>query len=86
MKKKIVFITGNRAEYGIIKNILRKASNNKYFEPLLIVLGSHENHNFGNSIKEIEEDKIKIDFKIKIAGENNNKSAIKLISKSAEKI
>ena len=49
MKKKIVFITGNRAEYGIIKNILRKASNNKYFEPLLIVLGSHENHNFGKA-------------------------------------
>ena len=86
MKKKIIFITGSRAEYGIIKNILKSLSINKIIKPLLVVLGSHKNSNFGSSIKEIVEDKLKIDFIINIPTKNTKESAVKLISKSSEKI
>ena len=85
MKKKIIFITGSRAEYGIIKNILKSLSINKIIKPLLIVLGSHKNSNFGSSIKEIVEDKLKIDFIINIPTKNTKETAVKLISKSSER-
>ena len=65
MKKKILFITGSRAEYYIQKPIINEVKKSKTLKPLLIVTGSHLSKKFGYSYKEIIKDKFKITSKIK---------------------
>jgi GDP/UDP-N,N'-diacetylbacillosamine 2-epimerase (hydrolysing) len=65
MKKKILFITGSRAEYYIQKPIINEVKKSKSLKPLLVVTGSHLSKKFGYSYKEIIKDKFKIVSKIK---------------------
>lgn len=65
-KKKILFITSSRAEYGQFSFLLKKLQKLKKFNFRLIVTGSHLKKNFGNTYKEISKDKVKIYKKIKI--------------------
>jgi len=62
-RKKICYITGTRAEYGLMRNTLNKLG--KEFDLSLIVLGMHLSSEFGNTVKEIEKDGFKIARKIK---------------------
>jgi UDP-hydrolysing UDP-N-acetyl-D-glucosamine 2-epimerase len=54
MKKKIIFVTTNRSEFGIIKNILYKFDNSKKFNSTLLVAGSHLIKKYGYSFAEIK--------------------------------
>lgn len=60
MKRIISVTTGTRAEYGILRPILKKISQNKNLELKLIVTGTHNLKKFGNTINEIEKDGLKI--------------------------
>lgn len=60
---KICVITGNRAEYGLLKRLIQLILNDKFLELLLIVTGDHLN-DINGTIKEIENDNLKIDAKI----------------------
>jgi GDP/UDP-N,N'-diacetylbacillosamine 2-epimerase (hydrolysing) len=62
--KKIAVITGTRAEYGILKSVLRQIEANPKLNLSLIVIGMHLSAEFGYTVKEIEEDGFKIDAKI----------------------
>lgn len=61
--RKICFITGTRADYGLMKNTLKKI--NREFDLSLIVVGMHLSIEFGQTVKEIEKDGFKIAKKIK---------------------
>lgn len=63
-KKKICFVTGSRADYGLLKHLMRLIASDKYFELIVVVTGSHLSKKFGLTYKEIEEDGFKIDLKI----------------------
>ncbi len=69
MKRKICFITGTRAEYGLMRQLILSAYKDQNIIPQLIVTGSHLSRNHGLTYKEIESDGIviskKIDLKIK---------------------
>ena len=66
MKRKILFVTGSRAEYGLLrKSILASAIDND-IEMSLIVTGSHLSTKHGLTYKDIEKDKIKPTQKINI--------------------
>ncbi len=54
--KKILFITGTRAEYGLMKPILRAIQHDAHLSLSLVVTGMHLSPEFGLSIKEIEKD------------------------------
>ena len=60
MKRKISVITGTRAEYGIIRPILKKIKANKKLDLCLIVTGMHLSKKFGRTINEIKKDGFKI--------------------------
>jgi len=64
MTKKIAVVTGTRAEYGILKPLLRKINESKKIELKLIVTGMHLLKEFGNSIEEIRRDGFKIEVSI----------------------
>ncbi len=77
-KKKIVFVTVSRSDYGIMKNIIQKSSLMKNLETCLIITGTHLSKKFGNTIKDITKEKFikKIDVikKLKINYSNKNKN------------
>lgn len=63
--KKIAVVTGTRAEYGLLKPLINKISEDPELELQLIVTGMHLSPKFGNTFKEIEKDGFFINRKIK---------------------
>jgi UDP-N-acetylglucosamine 2-epimerase (hydrolysing) len=59
MKKKIVFITGTRADYGKIKNVIQGLQSQNYFNVSLFVTGIHNLKDFGSTYLQIISDNIK---------------------------
>ena len=64
--KKVVILTATRAEYGLLKPLIRKLLNDPDIIINLAVTGAHLSAEFGMTIREIENDKITIDKKIEI--------------------
>lgn len=66
MKKKISILTATRAEYGLLKPIIKKLQLVPEFDVRVVVTGAHLSPEFGLTYKEIEQDGIAIDEKIEI--------------------
>jgi UDP-N-acetylglucosamine 2-epimerase (non-hydrolysing)/GDP/UDP-N,N'-diacetylbacillosamine 2-epimerase (hydrolysing) len=66
MKRKIAVLTGTRADYGIMKPLLKKIQQSKNLELKLIVTGMHLSPKFGKTIYEIKKDNFKIASKISL--------------------
>ena len=62
---KICFVTGTRAEYGLLYWLMRDIQKDPFFECQLIVTGMHLSPEFGLTYKEIEKD-FKIDKKVEM--------------------
>ena len=73
MKTKICFFTGTRADYGIASQLLKKINKSKNFDLHLIASCTHLSSQFGNTIKEIEDDGFQNLNKIKILINTNSK-------------
>ena len=67
MKKKILVSTGTRAEYGILRPLLREIQKSKKLKLILIVTGSHLSKKHGYTINEIKKDNFKIDSTIRLS-------------------
>lgn len=64
MKKKLLFITGSRGEWGYIRPILRLCQRRQDFDFSLCVTNMHLLPEYGSSYQEIEKDGFQIDHKI----------------------
>ena len=60
---KIIFVTGNRAEYGLLKRLIKLSVNSEKFKASLVVTGDHLSKKIG-TISEINKDGIEISGKI----------------------
>ena len=60
MKRKITVTTGSRAEYGLLRPVLREIKQSKKLELYLIVTGMHLSKKYGLTINEITNDGFKI--------------------------
>ena len=93
MKKKILIFTGSRSEYGILKSIIFQLKGIKNFDTKILVSGTHLNKKFGETIKEIYQDKLNSLVIIRTLHDSTNRqnisiaisSGIKKISKYFEK-
>ena len=80
---KVCIITSNRADFGLLKNLIIKLKKNKSFHISVIASGSHFLKKFGNTNSEIKKSGIKINEKILCTFDTNNPSGIsKIISKT----
>ena len=64
--KKICIVTGSRAEYGLLRNLILNLKKEKKFKISLIVTGTHLSNKHGLTINEIKKDKHKISKKINL--------------------
>ena len=64
--KKICVVTATRAEYGLLRNVIRRIQEDEELELCLIVTGTHLLNEYGNTIDEIIEDGFEIKEKIPI--------------------
>ncbi len=56
-KKKIVFLTGTRADYGKLKSLILAVKKNLNFEYKIFITGMHNLKKYGNTYEEIIKDK-----------------------------
>jgi UDP-hydrolysing UDP-N-acetyl-D-glucosamine 2-epimerase len=75
MKRKILYISGTRADYGLMKNCLSKIDESQNLDLEIAVCGMHLMEEFGCSIDEIKEDGFKINI-IDTVFENDKKSSM----------
>ncbi len=66
-KNKICVVTGTRAEYGLLKNVINELNSIKEFEVKLLVTGTHLSKLHGNTIEEIIKDNFDITRKINLS-------------------
>ena len=76
MKRKICVVTGTRAEYGLLKNIMRRIDESDDLDLQLIVTGMHLVPEFGHSIDIIRADGFKIDLEVPLVIEGNGKATM----------
>ena len=76
LKKKIVFVTGTRADYGKLKSIIKIVQKNSKFESVVFVTGMHNLSSYGSTHTELNKDKIKNLFKLKNQIKNDSMDVI----------
>ena len=59
MKKKILYVTSSRADFGIIQNFLIELNKSKSIKLYIIVMGTHNVRDFGYSYSEIKNQNFK---------------------------
>ena len=72
IKRKLCVVTGTRAEYGLLKNLIIEIDKSDEYELILLVTGSHLSEKFGNTFNEIEGDGFLINRKINIQIDGDN--------------
>lgn len=72
IRKKIAVVTGTRAEYGILKPLLKKISSSEKLDLRLIVTGMHLLKKYGQTIDEIKADGFAIAGVVKMYDEIKN--------------
>lgn len=63
-KLNINVVTGTRADFGLLKQLIKKINNDNELNLLLSVTGSHLSHIHGETIKEIINEGLEIDSKV----------------------
>ena len=76
MQKKICVLTATRAEYGLLRSVIKKLSEDKYFDVKIVATGAHLSPDHGLTYKEIEADGFLIDKKIEILLGSDTPSSI----------
>ena len=74
--RKICIVTGSRAEYGLLKNLIKKIKEDKKTKLQIIATCMHLLPKFGLTYKEIIKDGFKIDYKVKISIPSSNSKNI----------
>lgn len=74
-KKHIVYITGTRADFGLMKAVLREINKNPQLRLSLIVTGMHLMDEFGNSLKEVEKENFTL-YKINATYKRDDKTSM----------
>lgn len=71
-KRKLLFVTGSRGEWGYIRPILKLIEKSEDFTYSICVTNMHLLPSFGESVKEIEKDGFKVDYRINMSVDGYN--------------
>ncbi|MFA6357068.1 MAG: UDP-N-acetylglucosamine 2-epimerase [Candidatus Omnitrophota bacterium] len=76
MKKRIWVVTGSRAEYGLLKPLIKNIIEDGKFALEVIVTGQHLDSRFGLTFKDIEKDGIRISKKVRMLADGDSQYSI----------
>lgn len=76
MKNIISVLTATRAEYGLLKPLIKKLELEEEFDVRIVVTGMHLSKEYGMTYQEIEADGFRIDEKIEILANTDNAARI----------
>lgn len=76
MRYKVCVMTGTRADYGLLRELLFRLKRNEDIDLELLVTGTHLNEAFGNTQKEIQEDGFTEYFSIDIPLNDDSKGGM----------
>src|SRR3990167_2055403 len=79
-KKKVLVVTGTRAEYGLLYPVIKEIRKSRSLQLRLLVTGMHTQKKFGSTINEIRRDGISISSVVRI------KEKISMLEALAEEI
>ena len=79
MRKKILYITGTRADYGLMYTTLKSLNDDDNFQLDIVVTGMHLMEEFGCSINEIKQDNFKLHVIDQIFSKDDEQSMSKFI-------
>jgi len=65
-QKTVCIVTGTRAEYGLLRLLMKKIKESEYLDLQIIVTGAHLSYEFGLTYRTIEEDGFYIDKKVEM--------------------
>ncbi|MFH1391995.1 MAG: UDP-N-acetylglucosamine 2-epimerase [Candidatus Diapherotrites archaeon] len=68
----VCVLTGTRAEYGLLKPVMKEIRNHPKLRLFVIATGMHLSKEFGYSVKEIEKDGFRISARVKMNPEKDN--------------
>ncbi len=64
--KKICFVTGSRAEYGLLRWLMQEILQYSDLKLQIVVTGMHLSPEYGLTYKDIEDDGFMIDYKVEM--------------------
>ncbi|MFF5996803.1 UDP-N-acetylglucosamine 2-epimerase [Lysinibacillus sp. KU-BSD001] len=76
MKRKICVVTGTRAEYGLLSNLMKLIQQDNEFELQIVPTGMHLSPEFGLTYKQIEEDGFHIKEKVEMLLSSDTSTAV----------
>jgi len=76
MNRKICVVTGTRAEYGLLKNIMKRIDQSHDLDLQIIATGMHLLPEFGHSVDIIRDDGFKVDLEVPLVIEGNTKATM----------
>lgn len=74
--KKILYVTGSRAEYGIMKRLLQQLKEDDSIDSSIVATGMHCDKKYGMTYKVIENDGFRVDKIIDIEINNDTNAEI----------
>ena len=80
LKKKIVFLTGTRADFGKLKSLITISENSSLFDIYVFVTGMHMNSLYGFTVDEVEKSGFKNIYKF--INHSSNDSMDKMLAKT----
>ena len=69
-KKNVLYLSGSRSDYGLMKNVLKKM--NQTFNVKIVLTGMHLSKDFGETYQEVTRDRFKIEGKIPVKIEKDD--------------
>jgi GDP/UDP-N,N'-diacetylbacillosamine 2-epimerase (hydrolysing) len=75
-KRKICFVTGTRAEYGLLYWLMKEINDDNALALQVVATGMHLSEEFGNTYQQIEKDGFTIDKKVDISLTSDTELAI----------
>lgn len=83
--KKVCIVTSTRAEYGLLKPLLKKIADHPALQLQLLVTGTHLERRYGYTVREIEADGYRADAKVKIIKGDSKLEIIETAAKALNK-
>lgn len=75
-RRKICFVTGARAEYGLLAPLMERVLDDSDFEFQLVVTGSHLSEAHGSTVREIEQDGFPVTERIPILERDDSSAGV----------